>query len=180
MKYYSLAVDFKREFISVLKSTSVERLNLAWSSQTERTAFYYEILRPISHNLGLKLITEFLRVDFCLNSSIDIPLIVIESENIVSSANHEVEKLCSLAAPVKVLLLCCSWADYERAKWFDGWRKRIKDHHVEIQRYGIYLFIVAEWGRKQPIYDESLRYYIEEVGSDGALIGSEEFKLTED
>jgi hypothetical protein len=96
---------------------------------------------------------EFLRCDFTLVNAEGIPLVFLESENIHGSASEEIEKLCCIAAPVKVLFLSCSWYDSERAAWLDEWMQRVRKQHEFIEFDSVYMIVVGEWGRGKPSDD---------------------------
>jgi hypothetical protein len=70
------------------------------------------MLRPLAISLGtvieeqLETGNELFKVDFAISRNSDgikVPIIFIESENNVESADHEVRKLVNLAAPLRVL-----------------------------------------------------------------------------
>jgi hypothetical protein len=125
-------------------------------SQSARTNFYCTALLPaVARELGCTAEYELFRVDcsLCVGASNGraVPVIHVESENIASSATHEVRKLSCLAAPIKVLITCVDWRA-EGKKLLNDWREIIFAQQEVLPRAEEYGFIVAEW-------DESLKFY---------------------
>jgi len=158
---------FKSSLAEELRATPIEVFAAAWGGRKDKTGFYGSSLIPrIAQKCEMKVWYEFLRCDFALANGEGVPLVFIESENCHGSASEEIEKLCCIAAPVKVLFLSCSWHDSEREAWLGGWLQRIRKQHDLIEFESIYMVVVGEWGRGNPS-DEVLRYYLESFGTDG-------------
>lgn len=82
-----------------------------WRSKPDRTRVYAENVMPaVAATLGLKFAKERFTADYVMSKTsvrgTSVPLIYIESENEYSRADYEIEKLCSLNAPLRVLLTC--------------------------------------------------------------------------
>ncbi|MCL2525401.1 MAG: hypothetical protein FWF20_11915 [Betaproteobacteria bacterium] len=169
--------QFKDNFQSELEATLPDTFNQAWKSSDSRTTFYREYLLPkVAVRMNLKRCNELFKVDyaFCKSDSFgnQVPLVFIESENNAFSATHEVRKLCSLAAPLKVLITCVEWSD-EPGEWPNGghrtnlmknWANIISGHSQIWPQPCVYGVIVAERWKKR------LRYYSEGLSSSGASV----------
>lgn len=102
-----------KDFLQALRKSFSESgdpaLALAWSSKPDRTRFYANDLLPAAAS-KLKLVhqKEKFTVDHVLlKRSINdhlVPQIYIESENDYERATHEIQKLCSLNTPLRVLI----------------------------------------------------------------------------
>jgi hypothetical protein len=100
---------FQAAFVRRLSATSADAFNIAWSGKSQRTLFYkVDLLPSVASYLGLVFDTEQLAVDYrmCRISvrGVPVPQVFVESENDFKSANHEISKLCSLNAPLRVLI----------------------------------------------------------------------------
>jgi hypothetical protein len=158
-----------------LNETSDEEFTRAWKSQTDRTQFYLDrLLKDVAISLSLELRTELFRVDYAFcertKDNILVPLIFLESENAVGTAEHEVHKLCALAGPLKILMICAEWGD-EPGRWRHGgckekylsaWKKIIKAHGAIWPQPCVYGVIAAEWSDKLRYYSVCLNSFGEE------------------
>ena len=71
--------------------------------------FYTDHLLPqVANDMNLEITKEKFKVDFVMgkedSSEHVIPKIYIESENVFNSAGQEIEKLCSLNSPLRILI----------------------------------------------------------------------------
>ena len=154
--------NFKHALIQELKATPLTEFESFWPSRPDRTRFYKTKLLPnVAARMGHHFRPEFLLVDYAILNDDHVPVVFIESEHSHPSASHEIEKLCAVCSPVKVLLLCCEWADGVREECLPSWKKRITTHHKYYDLNAVYILVVGEWGRGKPKDDEILRYYIE-------------------
>lgn len=162
-------LSFWREFLSAfakgLSATSGEEFLKAWESSGNRTALYEgALLKNVSETMGLTFKKEEFKVDytFCAidDNGYDVPMVFVESENIATSAHHELRKLCCLHAPLKVLIVCAEWSDEPNA-WKHGgyknqalkqWATQILAHNKAWPSPSTTGVIVAEW-------NASLKYY---------------------
>lgn len=99
-----------------------------------------------AQKLGFLMAPERHRCDYAFVNLDGVPLIFAEVENAHTTASHEIRCLCSLAAPLKVLVLSCDWQDTEKARFLPQWREIIKTHHAVISMDCLYAVIVGEWG----------------------------------
>jgi hypothetical protein len=166
-------IQFRDQFSAILSSVPDQNLKEAWSSSSARTKFYTNDLFPqLAKKLELGYTTELFKVDFALcaesSSGKKVPLIFIESENDASTAEHEMWKLCSLSAPLKVLVVCHEWSEEpdfwphggHKSKSLQKWSDIIKAHNEVWPQPSIYGVIIAEWHK-------TLRFYSIGFGSNG-------------
>jgi hypothetical protein len=143
-----------------------------WGKMPDRTQFYKSKLLPnVAAVLGYKFRAEFMLVDYSLLNRDGVSVVFIESEHSAESAVRETDKLCAVSSPVKVLFLCCPWADGMRERFLPQWKERIATHHRYLDQNAVYMIVVGEWGRGKPD-DEKLRYYIESFDISGNEIDS--------
>ena len=124
-----LWAQFREAFCEALSQSGRERLWEIWHRESKRTEFYaHELLEAVAQRLGMSLQREFLAVDYVLKESLfehqPLRRIFIESENNVFTATHEVEKLCCVSAPLKVLITVAEWEDKE-PRWRSGHRSHL-------------------------------------------------------
>lgn len=171
MKLDSIAEwqKFRDALIEVLTRTQIADFEAVWSVGYDKTQFNKTLLQKVAAACQYQFKSEFLRCDFAFLNSDRIPVVFIESENIHTSAFQEIDKLCAVSSPVKVLFLSCEWADSERQSFLPGWIKRMKSHHDFYGHDCVYMVVVGEWGRGKPC-DDILRYYLESFDSQGSLI----------
>lgn len=126
---YHLWFEFIEHFSVCIRRCSDEQLRQAWSNDTSRTKFYTNHLLPqVADDMNLKISKEKFKVDFMMAvedpySEHKIPKIYIESENIFNSADHEIEKLCSLNSPLRILITVDAWRRNDPTKKFSKLRK---------------------------------------------------------
>lgn len=138
--------QFKGAFQKALDEAGPQKLTQAWQHVRNKTAFYEQLLMPaIAKHLRLEFQIERLRCDYTFLSIDGVPLVAVEAENCHGTASKEIDSLCSLAAPVKVLVLSCSWEDTEEQKFRPKWIEVIKAHHSLVSVDCIYAIIVGEW-----------------------------------
>lgn len=103
--------DFQNQFSATLDHFSSEELSQAWSSPDTRTWFYAEKFFPtFAKKADMTHALEQLHVDHLIFTRVTetrptpAPVVWIESENAVTTAEREIWKLCCLNGPLKVLL----------------------------------------------------------------------------
>lgn len=102
--------SFRTVFFKLFKQIDPAALREAWQSSETRTQMYRKFIKAVADELQLQLEPEFLSVDFVLKSrEHDVPYIAIESENNIWTADQEIKKLCSVAAPLRVLITVAYW-----------------------------------------------------------------------
>src|ERR1039457_2682371 len=100
--------NFKIAFCEALDETDKAKFLEAWQSLPTKTIYYEWTLMPaLAAKLGYKMQTEQHRCDYTFFNSDGVPIIFGESENNHTIASREIECLCSLASPLKFLLICC-------------------------------------------------------------------------
>src|SRR5438105_1129405 len=101
-----LWTNFKNAFCRILDETEREKLVEAWGDIKIKTTFYESELMPaMAAQLGMGFQIERLRCDYTFLDANRVPLIAVEAENCHPTAWKEMESLCSLAAPLKILVL---------------------------------------------------------------------------
>jgi len=149
--FKTLWSDFKKEFVNQIKLQSEKGLTEAWFNRTNRTNFYVKEIFPlVAKNMDLVLTKELFKVDaaMAMKSQPDnweIPIIFIESENVISSALEEVDKLCSLSAPVRVLITIGDKKDPDTKAKIDEWASLIKAYSKIWSNKGIIGIIIADY-----------------------------------
>lgn len=138
----TLLNDFLEKLSAALSAYSSAELGAAWvpGRTTRRTAIYRTILQSVAAAMRprLALKEQHCLIDFVLAKTITdgiVPMIAIESENKVDGTTKEVDNLCAMAAPVKVLITCAIWSraartQADREKTLQRWRN-IHAAHVE-------------------------------------------------
>ena len=177
--------DFWKKFLSgfaaELEGISDGEFMSAWTSSSARTSLYEDrVLGNVAQRMDLGLKKEEFKVDYTLckegERGYEVPLVYVESENVATSAHHEIRKLCCLHAPLKVLIVCAEWSD----EWshrglkkdlLPKWRHQIISHNKEWPAPCITGIIVAEW------QEEKLRYYALALDHFGEVVDSEKVFL---
>src|SRR6202035_5237607 len=108
---------------AAIAALTTTELHDGWKS-LQRTQLYAERIVPaIAATMGLLRIPgEPLRVDHVLSDQSGVPIIFIESENAWDTAHQELQKLCWVAAPLRVVFTVCQWDDTPGI-WTSGGRK---------------------------------------------------------
>lgn len=153
----ALWAAFQSSFRSAVESIEVTRLAEIWATQKTRTAHYAdEILKSVAKDLDLHFRREYLRVDYSMwdrhSSREETPVIFIESENIATSAEDEVKILCSVAAPLKVLITVAQWEDViprwptggQRSNLMTRWRSIRSAYQSTWSDPGVFGVLVGE------------------------------------
>lgn len=176
-------IDPRSEWPKIRKETEAELLNRplsdfekAWNGLEEKTVLNNQIFRRVAERLEYEFGTEFLRCDFVIKNRDGIPVVFIESENNHTSAGHEIEKLCAVAAPVKILILSCEWSDSEKEQYLPIWKDRIARQHSYFGEDCVYAILVGELGRGRPD-DGVLRYIFDVIDSHGREIEHTELEI---
>ncbi len=132
---YHLWFEFIEHFSVCIRKCSDEQLRQAWRKPRNRTKFYTDHLLPqVANDMNLEITKEKFKVDFVMgkedSSEHVIPKIYIESENVFNSAGQEIEKLCSLNSPLRILITVDEWPDDPQKKFrkLREWQSIIKAH----------------------------------------------------
>lgn len=164
--------DFQISFCRAIHAADEAQMRAAWRSPGTRTHFYAnELMSRVARDLGLEpSSSEWMTVDYTLWSRSDAgeptPAVLIESENNSFDAAHEVRKLCSLAAPLRVLITVVEWEDLLPRWTKPGNRKALTERWRHIREAyssawpdnGIVGVLVGEWGP-----DHVLRFHAFEL-----------------
>jgi hypothetical protein len=158
---------FKTAFCKALDETEKPKRVEAWRTVRNKTEFYEQTLMPaIKKLLSYDLQIERLRCDYTFLDGAGVPLIAVESENAHSTAWLEIEYLCSLAVPLKVLVLSCDW-QAEKDKYLKEWTEIIRKHHAVVDVKCLYAVIVGEWDEPA---DAILEYTFTLLDTNGTLL----------
>jgi hypothetical protein len=169
----SLWEEFKSSLKTIIENTEDKVLIKAWDSK--RTSFYKnELFTKLAKSLNLIYKNkEFLTVDgtFYKQNREDgalVPIVFIESENQENTTDNEINKLCCLNAPLKVLFIACEWNEEKRKDLTEGFWELILHDYLECNKLVGYLgIIVGEW------ISNSLKYYTFAYGEDGKIADEE-------
>jgi hypothetical protein len=161
MNYFSTSLwaSFKQAFVETTKEISVVDFEKAWVSNGDRTMFYFDSLLPIiAEKLGLIFDKEMVyRIDGVFSKVGDqktkIPIIYLESENDIRTSEREINKLCMLNSPLKVLMVCNEWNDSSKKLTKEYyWDYIIEDFADQIGLTGFFAILIGEWNDKLRIY----------------------------
>jgi len=150
--------QFREAFDSALREVNPERFSKDWHVASQRTQLFKECVSRVSEQLNLKFVTEFLSIDFVLaDKDSGVPVIAIESENDPFTVSNEISKLCSVAAPLRILLTVAYW-DPQIGGWPDRpngeqlflekWETDIRKRLSTWRHPGLFGLIVGERGQK--------------------------------
>lgn len=170
--------EFVKAFAGELQSTQeADATVLAWHwlSQTARTTLYADrILKQVAIRLGMVLVPERFKVDFAMGvkqGETLVPLVFVESENQAKGAEWEINKLCSLRAPLRVLICCTEWLETpgywprggRRTELVKCWSEIIQAHNRHLPDHGKIGLIVGESGKG------GLRFYANAWDDNGQM-----------
>lgn len=182
---------FVRAFADELQRTQeadATVLTRHWLSQTARTTLYTDrILKQVAIRLGMDIVPERFKVDFAMGlkqGGTLVPLVFVESENQAKGADWEISKLCSLRAPLRVLICCTEWSEApgywprggRRAELVSWWSEIIQAHNRHLPEHGKIGLIVGESGKG------GLRFYANAWDDNGQMLEEDEviFSCTRD
>jgi len=178
--------DFLDAFSSALSEVSPTHLADVWhvGGTRRRTALYADLLGQVATALGPEWVVkkEHCRIDFVLGKTIPlpgakhdgiVPLIAVESENMAPGASNEVDNLCALAAPVKVLITCAIWSrtppsQDARERLLDRWRSIHAAHVAALPERAKDVFVVIVGERTRKGSTQRLRFFKEVLAGPGA------------
>ncbi|MFC3031675.1 hypothetical protein ACFOEE_03980 [Pseudoalteromonas fenneropenaei] len=161
---------FRDRLKSKLETISLSDFAIGWSTGlANKTKFYEQLFKEVGE-FERKVVTyEQFRCDVTISDENGVPLVLIEMENAHSTASSEIEQLCCLNAPLKVLVISCAWHDSERERWLPIWQNIIRKHNSAFPTNSKFCIVVGEWGRGRPC-DELLRYYMVTLSSQGNVV----------
>jgi len=161
---------FRDALIRELRATPLADFEPGWGKNQlpDRTEYYKEKLLPrVAASCGYQFQPEFLLVDHSFLNSDRVPVVFIESEHSHPTIGREIDRLCAVSSPVKVLLLSCEWADGVRELVLPHWKARIAAGHNYLSQPAVYIMVIGQWERGKHMVDWTLRYYIESFNTSG-------------
>ena len=178
-----LLSDFIDKFATALSQVQPSVLADAWveGRTKERTQIYRDILCSVAAAMTpmLTVKEQHCLIDFVLGKPIEldgvdskaiVPLIALESENIVTGTCKEVDNLCAMASPIKVLITCAIWSrepgkQDDREKTLERWRSIHAAHVAALpgRAEDAFVVIVGERTRKK------LRFFKEVLSAPGVV-----------
>lgn len=177
--YFLLWTTFKNSLVESINETETSVFELAWKSRPERTRFYFDSLLPkVASKMNLDFEKEMkFRVDGTFfkkaGQTSKVPIILLESENNAFDSHDEINKLCLLNAPLKVLMICNDWNDASKKMLTENyWGYIIEDFAKESSLTGYFAIIIGEW-------NETLKFYTFVYDNLGNSIESEDNFLIE-
>lgn len=167
----------RSRIVHELSQLSPEERSQVWHvSSTDRTSHYLKTLIPaITDACGASwAIRELHRFDAVFGTdhtdpdtgtTLRIPKLFLESENVSDSAHHELERLCWSFAPLRLLITVAEWhpSQYSgtsnRARLRDRWDNYILGYDRSLRQWGVHrngviAIMVGECGM-----DGILRFY---------------------
>jgi hypothetical protein len=136
---------FQAVFKTRILATTLESFVVAWSTNTERTRFCErDLMSRVASALGLIHGKEEFTVDYVMSRTsvqgISVPQVFVESENAFNSASHEISKLCSLNAPLRVLITARDgWVEVRAESKGHGklreWQSVVRAHAEQNENY---------------------------------------------
>jgi hypothetical protein len=152
----ALWTAFQKSFCAAILSLEGSRLTEIWATQYSRTIFSAdELLKGVAKDLDLDFKREHSRVAYSMWDRSDgepTPVVFVESEEQATCADQEVKTLCSLAAPLKVLITVGEWEDVI-PRWRNGghrstlvtrWRGIRSAYHKAWRDPGVFGVLVGE------------------------------------
>jgi len=170
--------DFASELLRELRVLSPEQLSEFWGTVPGRTEFYLNrdcgLIKKIATRMGMRFPKkENMHIDGELDREDGFPEIFIEVENYVKGvADSELEKLCYVRAPLKVLITVCAWPNEAlKSRWLQDVRDCQQKWLPESAEV-VYGFIIGE--AKQENKDsgkrEGLKFHLFAASPDGEII----------
>ena len=171
--------SFKRLFLVEVREFNDEERKQFWSSRPSRTSMYRDRLLPrIADGLKLEYKPEssenYFRIDglYADPDCYGVPQIWIEVENDPKSSEREMDKLCYVRSPLKVLITVDRWPDdHLKAEWLRYIRETWSCWPESTDT--VYGFIVGE-AKNSGDGGESLFFHLFSVSADGNAAPEEE------
>jgi len=156
---------------------SPEQVRDFWGTPTDRTETYlaidHGIIPEIARTMGMRFVREYMRIDGELFPNNGFPHVFIESENDPTSiADSELEKLCYLRAPLKVVITVSKWPDESlRTRWLQD-IKDCQQKWLPESEDVIYGFVVGEakWEETDVGKRLGLTFHLFAVSPDGEVV----------
>ena len=135
---------FEDAFLGEVRSLSKNDLHIFWWSSSGRTKTNADRVLPgVGGRLHLEFVTEYLRIDGHYRDQKGCAQIFLEWENDVNTTAEEIDKLCYVRAPLKVLVTVSEWPC---VKVKETWLNMIRDSWRWLPEAGetLYGFVIGE------------------------------------
>jgi len=169
--------DFAFEMLRELRGMSPEKRREFWGTPKDRTEFYlaldYGMIPKVAKRMGMRFVREYMRIDGVLFPENGFPQVFVESENDPTGiADSEIEKLCYVRAPLKVVVTVSRWPDESRRS---RWLQDIKDCQQKWLTESpevLYGFIIGEAKREDtgPGKRLGLTFHLFGASPDGEIV----------
>lgn len=152
--------DFKKALVQQLEEAFSDALRTAWNGPDEQRHFYLNHLLPrIASQLNCRLRKDSIfQVDAELYRTTEqgyqVPITFLDIATDAFQTDDHIGKLCSLAAPIKVLVTHARWSDdlwtqnNERETLLRMWNAHLHDHVGVWPQMGIVAVLIAEWNQE--------------------------------
>lgn len=170
--------DFKRLFPAEVRKLNDEQRKQFWSSRPARTNTYRNLLPRVAAGLKLEYNSEYseslFRIDGLMadRACHGMPRIWIEYENDARTTEREMDKLCYVRSPLKVLITVDRWPDVPLK---DMWLRYVRESWSCWPESGdtVYAFVVGE-AKDAGGGVESLFFHLFSASADGNTAPEEE------
>lgn len=171
MRGIELWDTFSDCLLAELRDKDADQIAAGWSSSAARTKFYLGpdgVLDRVAHQMGMTFCREYMKLDGHLKRDDGFPQIFVEVENAPQSTQNEVEKLCYVRAPLKVLVTVSTWPNPPLR---DMWLQGIADcaHWLPECPDVVYGLIIGQVKATQPT-GRILVYHLLTASSTGVII----------
>jgi hypothetical protein len=174
-----LWTECKQAFMQQLENVPQEQLQKIWDLNEERAAALNQFLLPgTAHQLNCYLVQDIAYpVGFAFfrqtEGGYHVPLIFFENDPEPTHVDAALGTLCSLGAPIKIILTHARWSSDlwasdggQRERFFSDWDRHIREHVGTWPQMGIVTILVAEWADEFRItslaWDQLLGDFIED------------------
>lgn len=170
--------SFVAAFLAEVRSLSESDRMRFWETETSRTATYDALLPRVANKLGMDFKSEYMTVDGHLKLAggrwNGFAQIWVEYENRIGGTEEEMDKLCYLRSPVKVLITVGTWP----SEWKEKWRAYVRENNLWLPESpkAVYGFIVGE-ARRIDSDKECLHFHIFTLSPDGTETCQEKEEL---
>jgi hypothetical protein len=176
--------DLAFEFLRELRAMSPEQLKKFWGTRSDRTASYLGkkdgILPRIAMKMGMRFKAEHMRFDgeFYREGDDGFPEVFVEVENKATDiARSELENLCYLRAPLKLVITVSMGPEQDKALK-SQWLKDVKDCQQKWLKESpevVYGFIIGEvkWEDTDQGKRKGLKFHLFAASPDGEIVVKE-------
>lgn len=169
--------DFTVQFLQELQLMSSVQVRDFWGTATDRTRCYLTpdcgILPKIAKRMGMRFAWEHMRIDGELCREDGFPEIFVEVENdAVTIADSELEKLCYVRAPLKLLITVMKWPnEVLKSRWLQDVKDCQQNWFPESTDV-VYGFIIGEakWEKTDSGQRLGLTFHLFAASPDGNIV----------